>query len=122
MPWSMAGQTTSGARLASTMVVSASGASPCTSRAMRCAVAGASTIASTASARSMCPTLPRTRDAAARGSVNSRACPSHSEVTTGLPDSASKVSGVTKRSAAGVITTTTAASRRLSQRTSSQAL
>jgi hypothetical protein len=41
---------------------------------------------------------------------------------TGLPESASKVSGVTNRSAAGVITTTTAASRRLSQRTSSQVL
>ena len=122
MPKSIDGATTRRARLASTMVVSASGASPCTSRAIKSAVAGASTITSAASARSMCPTLPLVRLRASSGSTRSCFCSSQSEVMTGLPESASKVSGVTKRSAAGVITTTTAALRRLSQRTSSQVL
>ena len=51
---SIAGATSTGARVARTSAVSASGAPPCTKRDIRSAVAGAITIASAASARSMC--------------------------------------------------------------------
>ena len=65
---------------------------------------------------------PRTLPAASAGSSKPGRWPPQRSVTTGFPDRVSKVRGVTKRVAAGVITTMTAAPRRVSSRTSSQAL
>ena len=119
---SIAGAITSGAAVASTNDVSASGASPCTSRAIRSAVAGASTTASATSATSTCSTWPRILPTDSIGSSKRGFWSPHSSVTTGLPESAWNVSGVTNSHAALVITTRTVAPRSRSRRTSSQAL
>ena len=119
---SIAGASTSGAVVAMAIVVSASGASPWTMRAMRSAVAGAIARQSAASATSTCATLPPTLCSDSTGR-SKRCCWSpQSVVITGLPVSAWNVSGVTNSHAAGVMTAITVAPRSRSRRTSSQAL
>ena len=104
MPASMAGATITGARLAQATAVTALPTRPAASSPMRFAVAGARTIASAASASSMC-------------AICSSASSSMTSATTGRWVSDSKVSGPTKRVAAGVIATSTTAPRSPSSRT-----
>jgi hypothetical protein len=108
MPLSIAGASTSGARVDSTMAESTSSASPCASRASVLAEAGATTTTSTSCARSTCSI--------------SCPCSDHRSVRTARCVSASKVRGVTKRWALSVSATCTVWPACVSERTSSMAL
>ena len=102
----IAGARTTGASDARHSVVSRVSAIPAASRAIRSAVAGAMRMTSAHLASSMCPI-------AASASVSQRS------VRTGRPDTAWKVSGVTKCVAASVMTTCTSAPRSRRRRTRS---
>jgi len=91
-------------------------------RAIRSAVAGATTTRSAISATSTCSTLPPMRARDSSGSSKRGFWSPHSVVTTGLPESAWNVNGVTNSQAADVITTMTVAPRSRRRRTSSHAL
>jgi len=105
----MAGATSSGQSRARTSVVSRSSARPPASLARKSAEAGATSSASASRDRSMCAMLLATRG-------------SHWSVNTSFPESAWKVTGVTKCVAASLITTCTEAPSLISSRTSSAAL
>ena len=109
MPASIAGATITGARLAQAMAVSASSTRPAASSPMRFAVAGANTMASAASASSMC-------------AICCSPSSSMTSATTGRWVRDSKVRGPTNRVAAVVIATSTTAPRSPSIRTSVTAL
>ena len=102
--WFMAGASTIGAGVARHTVASRSSAKPCASRAIRFAVAGAASTTSAQRASSMWPIA-----ASAVSSRRSR--------WTGSPETAWKVSGVTKACAPAVITTRTSCPASLSRRT-----
>ena len=106
---SMAGATTTGAADASTVAVTTSPASPLAIAPRKCAVAGATTMASALSATTMCPIRPS-------GSS------SRMSVSTGWRDRAAKVSGPTNRVAAGLSITATSAPSARRSRSSSTAL
>jgi hypothetical protein len=105
----IAGATTTGARVASSTVVSRSSAMPCAILASTFAVAGATSTTSAVSASRMCPIS----DSSVRSNVS---------VPTRFPDSVWSVSGVTNSRAALVITTRTVAPACRSWRTTSHAL
>jgi hypothetical protein len=105
----IAGASRIGARVASTTAASRSLAMPAAMRAMKSAVAGATTTMSASSASRMWPI-----SASDAGSNRSSA--------TAAPDSVCSVSGVMKRVAASVITTRTVAPAFTYRRTSSAAL
>ncbi len=107
--WFIAGTTSTGAAVARHKVVSRSLAMPAASRAMQSADAGATSTHSAQRASSMWP-------------IAASAASSQSEVRTALPDSAWKVSGVTKRAADSVKTTRTSAPASRRRRTRSAAL
>ena len=106
---SIAGATTTGADEASTVAVTTSPASPLAIAPRKCAVAGATTMASALSATTMCPIRPS-------GSS------SRMSVSTGCRDSAANVSGPTNRVAAGLSMTATSAPSARRSRSSSTAL
>ena len=109
MPVFMAGATSTGARVASTVVESMSSAIPQAILARMFAVAGAMRNKSARLASATCST----------SHVAGRSNVSHA---TGWPERVSKVSGATKRPAFFVITTYTSAPCFCSRRSSSQAL
>jgi hypothetical protein len=105
----IAGASTSGQRRATHSAASRSSARPCTTRAMKSAVAGATTTKPRSRDSSMCPIESATRA-------------SHRSVHTGWPDSACRVAVPMKRVAASVIATRTSAPALISRRVSSAAL
>jgi len=105
----MAGAMTSGASVASAVVVSMSSARPCASLAITLAVHGTIVITSASSASETWCTLDSASSA-------------QSDVATGSPVSVRNVSALTNRVAASVITTLTEKPLRCSSRTSSQLL
>jgi hypothetical protein len=105
----IAGAAHTGASVARHSVLSRSSARPAASRARQSALAGAISTSSAQRASSMWP-------------IAASAASSQSSVRTGRPDSAWKVSGVTKRRAPALITTCTSAPCSRSWRTSSAAL
>ena len=105
----MAGASKTGARVASTTAASRSSAIPAAIRAMKSAVAGATTSRSASSASLMWPI-----SASDAGSNRSSA--------TGAPDRVCSVSGAMNRVAASVITTRTVAPALTNSRQSSAAL
>ena len=109
MPASMAGATTTGARLAQAMAVTGLLAIPIASSASTLAVAGATTTASAASASSMC-------------AICCSASRSRTSLTTGRCVRLAKVRGVTKAAAERVSATSTVAPRSMRRRTRSTAL
>lgn len=106
---SIAGATTTGALVARHAAATVSPAIPPAMVPIQWAVAGATTIASAASAMTMCPIRPSGRRA-------------RTSVSTGCRDSAANDRGPTNRLAAGVSITTTSAPSARRRRSSSTAL
>ena len=105
----MAGASKTGARVASTTAASRSSAMPAAMRAMKSAVAGATTSRSASSASRMCP-------------ISASCAASKRSSATGAPDSVCSVSGAMNLVAASVITTRTVAPALTNRRQSSAAL
>ncbi len=105
----MAGATSTGARVASSRVVTRSSARPCAMRASRWAVAGATTTSSAQSASAM-------------WSISPSSAASKSSLRTERPERVWSTSGETKRAASGVSTQRTSWPARRRARTSSGTL